>query len=90
MLDNGNHFQDVSTANLISGHTDSEEAFLKASNWLKQCVDHHGRCGCAANVPLPHRILDLEALNSETQLKFHETDNETGRYMCLSHCWGDS
>jgi hypothetical protein len=29
MLDDGNNFQNVSTANLISSHTGSEEAFLK-------------------------------------------------------------
>jgi hypothetical protein len=56
---------------------------------LKQCIDHHGRCESAADVPLPRRVVDLEALDSETQLKLHETDNEIGRYMRLSHYWGD-
>jgi hypothetical protein len=89
MLDGGNNFQNVSTANMISSHTGSEEAFFKTSNWLKQCIDHHGRCESAADVPLPRRDFNLEALDSETQLKLHETDNEIRRYMRLSHCWGD-
>jgi hypothetical protein len=77
-------------ANLISGDTGSEEAFVKASNWLKQCVNNHKRCASSKEAPLPRRVLDLGMPGSGNKLKLYEPENETGRYIALSHCWGDS
>ena len=88
--DDENEYQDLSAASLVSGDTGSEEAFIKASNWLKQCVKNHKRCASSEEVPLPRRVLDLGMPGSEDKLKLYEPENETGRYIALSHCWGNS
>jgi hypothetical protein len=46
-------------------------------------------CRGLGNGPSPTRILDLETLNHESQLKLRDDlVGAPGRYACLSYCWG--
>ena len=54
---------------------------------LEACRSHR-ECFWSASIPLPTRLVDL-GLNDD-QLCLHETRGETGDYIALSYCWGES
>lgn len=59
-------------------------ALLK--KWVAQCNEHPN---CVTAPPsLPARVIDVGDENNGYSMKLRETNNETGRYTCLSHCWG--
>ncbi|KAK4032264.1 heterokaryon incompatibility protein-domain-containing protein [Parachaetomium inaequale] len=53
---------------------------------LAGCLPSTTSTGSPATA-LPTRILDLGAIAS-SQIALRETEDETGRYLCLSYCWG--
>jgi Heterokaryon incompatibility protein (HET) len=59
----------------------------RAAAWVQNCVKNHERCG-AQSVPLPSRVLDLEAGTNPRYIKLWETEGVHGHYVALSHCWG--
>lgn len=58
-------------------------------DWLSTCTHQHD---CFSNqLPrLPARVLDLAPLSAGEHIVLVETGAENGRYMTLSHCWGNS
>ncbi|KAK0713227.1 heterokaryon incompatibility protein-domain-containing protein, partial [Lasiosphaeria miniovina] len=81
---------DLPVYKTFGANAGSEIGFLKVLHWMQDCIALHQRCAKNSSTPLPRRVLDLESLNAKDNLSVHESDNETGRYMCLSHCWGGS
>jgi hypothetical protein len=76
------------TATPISGDTSSDASWQWAMSRLQNCTKNHKACGFDKASSLPTRVLDLSILRKDIRL--YETKNETGHYIALSHCWGDS
>ncbi|KAF2495151.1 HET-domain-containing protein [Lophium mytilinum] len=55
----------------------------KISNWIQQC-ETHNKCKMQRTGHLPSRVLHLTA----TSIQLRETKGIMGRYVALSHCWG--
>lgn len=86
-----NLFKDFPVYGAASADTGGEERWLRALPWIQHCLAFHQRCDKNTASNLPRRVLDLEVLGAKDSLCLWETDGmETGRYVCLSHCWGDS
>jgi hypothetical protein len=67
--------------------TSSAAAMKKAIEWVSNCTNNHSSCG--VNSPyLPRRVIDVVKVAPDVVLV--ETSDEMGRYLCLSHCWGNS
>lgn len=64
----------------------SPKTMAMVTNWVKQCNEHPT---CTAGLaPLPARVIDIGDEANEYCVKLREMEGETGRYTCLSHCWG--
>jgi len=88
-----NPFNDFPVYGATRANTGVEEGWLRALPWIQHCLAFHQRCANNTESPLPRRVLDLEVLlgAKDYSLPLLETDGvERGRYVCLSHCWGDS
>jgi hypothetical protein len=70
-------------------------------HWLQDCIANHEQCSLNVSsqiprrsqdppVPLPLRVLKVEAGEHEPSIQLVETENQTGNYAALSHCWGKS
>jgi hypothetical protein len=64
-------------------------AMALVSKWLDDCLSHHRRCIYECDSTLPARVLDL-GVSSVEGIKLVESCGRTGRYLCLSYCWGKS
>ncbi|KAH6668238.1 heterokaryon incompatibility protein-domain-containing protein [Halenospora varia] len=74
------------------GDTGSDASLARAKVWLNECTTKHKTCiGVAQETKLPHRVLDLYPIEKHSaNIKLIETENnDCGRYVCLSHCWGE-
>ena len=68
------------------GEIPHEESISRAKTWTSRCDKTHRMCQIATEPRLPKRVLDL----SIGHIRLMETDGQTGQYVALSHCWGDS
>jgi hypothetical protein len=78
---------------LISGRMISQPASAKCletiKNWIATCDSSHQECSLPTITPLPRRVLDVRSTGHEQNVCLKESGpGETGRYMALSHCWG--
>ena len=75
----------------IPPNPQSQEAFDLARRWLGSCVETHN-CGPNKEVPLPSRILDVGGKGLDQIHLYIAADGEiqTGKYVALSYCWGES
>jgi hypothetical protein len=67
----------------------SERSFKQASNWLACCVEKHhqdGSCPKFEMTRLPKRVIDVGGPFP----RLHLSKGASGRYACLSYCWGDA
>src|SRR5947207_3291541 len=57
----------------------------RVRNWMEECAAH----GCAKNdnSKLPKRVISVPSDLSACP-KLYTTNGESGRYIALSHCWG--
>lgn len=75
----------IRTACHVPGNTASVLSVLQVQRWLRRCSATHPKCGSIGlDVPLPTRLIDVES-----GLRLVETKDMHGRYVCLSHCWGN-
>lgn len=72
--------------------TSSNENFLCASRWLLNCLTKHVNCIVVEGLlpPLPTRIIDVGLPNDSVNIVLLVTEQIRGRYVALSHRWGDS
>ncbi|KAK0740116.1 heterokaryon incompatibility protein-domain-containing protein [Schizothecium vesticola] len=55
--------------------------------WIRRCTTEHAACrSVGLSSPLPTRVVDV---SDPTNVKLIESSGMTGRYLCLSHCWGE-
>lgn len=80
----------VGTARSLSGQTSPESSVTLAKAWLNNCLKYHRRCNPP---PRPHkfprRLIDVRNVEKDGPVKLIETTGQEGRYLCLSHCWGE-
>ena len=70
-----------------SGNTNSEASLSRILSWIDACTSRHDRCENPTDKTLPRRVLDIGETDEEL-IRLYDTQNEPGRYACLSHCWG--
>jgi hypothetical protein len=59
-----------------------------AKEWLRFCGEKYPRCLPLSDRPLPTRVIDLGDKDS-SRVHLVESHGLLGRYVALSHCWGD-
>ncbi|KAL3299014.1 HET-domain-containing protein [Colletotrichum asianum] len=61
--------------------------FETVKQWLKDCDENsaHDNCQFDNSQPLPTRLLDVGG----SKIRLIETQNSHGKYLALSHPWGD-
>ncbi|KAI1128444.1 HET-domain-containing protein [Nemania abortiva] len=65
---------------------EGDGSFQTALQWIDDCTAHH-RCGSPAlPATLPTRVVDTGLFGGAIRLV--DGASKTGRYVCLSHCWG--
>ncbi|KAI0101795.1 HET-domain-containing protein [Nemania sp. FL0031] len=70
----------------IDSEGEGEGSFQTALQWIDDCTTHH-RCGGVAPLPtLPTRVVDTGLLGGP--IRVVDGAPRMGRYVCLSHCWG--
>ncbi|KAK3305208.1 heterokaryon incompatibility protein-domain-containing protein [Chaetomium strumarium] len=77
--------------------TSTAAKLAQIDKWLQQCRKSHVHCRLGDGddsreqaTPLPKRVLDISSPDGEIRLHEPQGTTSTGRYICLSHCWGDS
>src|ERR1700712_1949378 len=74
---------------VLPGDTSSLRSFRKLKEWLDECVEAHRRCPNISDLgQLPSRVLAIQGDIGSPQVQLLETQQQKGRYVCLSHCWG--
>lgn len=70
----------------MSPNTGSSDALDTVKGWIQTCFKSHDSCLRLNRIPpLPTRIVEIMGPES---VRLRESENEHGRYVCLSHCWG--
>lgn len=72
--------------------TESSASHSWAKAQMDQCLIQHLECGINSEDPLlPTRVLDVgsDSTSENDTIKVVEMRGERGKYMALSHCWGD-
>ena len=75
-----------------SRNTASTESWSLVEQWIDNCLTSHPSCNVLKNhVWYPTRLLDVGSRNEST-VRLVESSKEDckGRYVTLSHRWGDS
>ncbi|KAI0415301.1 HET-domain-containing protein [Xylaria grammica] len=75
-----------------SNSTGSEKSFLDVLGWLLHCLTQHPAC-IRAEGPLPNlpsRVIDVGPPDGSQELVLRPGDGLQGRYIALTHRWGDS
>jgi Heterokaryon incompatibility protein (HET) len=77
----------------ILPETGGELHFNLLREWLRDCNETHSDHGMACNADneLPTRVLDVGDVENQIQPRLYRPKkDEKGRYIALSHCWGES
>lgn len=76
----------------VGSHTGSDQAMIRASAWLSECLLKHKLCKLKNEEESwwPSRVLDLNGGTSNNPaLLLREELPAHGRYLTLSHSWGN-
>lgn len=75
-----------------NNHTGSDRAFFSALSWLTDCLTQHPNCIYAEGpLPLmPSRVIDVGPADGSRSPFLYVTKSTRGRYIALSHRWGES
>lgn len=85
----------IAPAEIPTGHAlplDTREALPFLVKQYQECCVHHAECSTPDSVELNHypsRLLDVGHEGSPIMLRSTRTFTSQ-RYVCLSHCWGNS
>ncbi|KAH7118546.1 heterokaryon incompatibility protein-domain-containing protein [Dactylonectria estremocensis] len=67
----------------------SQRSLKMANAWLEACVRNHGEtCGSPSFDFMPTRVLDISPDGKIHLRVCQDTNLVDGRYVALSHCWG--
>jgi hypothetical protein len=74
----------------VMANVSGNECMGLINEWILRCENGHRACRSQPSAPLPHRVIDVgsDLLNEDPRLL--ECDGERGRYITLSHCWGNT
>ncbi|PVH72003.1 HET-domain-containing protein, partial [Cadophora sp. DSE1049] len=56
-------------------------------SWIQECMKNHTKCQTEDVPMLPKRVIDIGTSHDDT-IKLHETNEQRGYYVALSHQWG--
>jgi hypothetical protein len=70
--------------------TSSLESFDRLLAWCQTCTENHPKCGPGSSAVLPNRVLYIKFGLEGPQIQLVDGAGKTGKYVCLSHCWGSS
>jgi hypothetical protein len=87
LIDSSSKFGSFKAVGLPSGDTSSDTSFSKLTEWLGTCIMKHETCRPALEAGLPSRVLDVSG--DAEKIRLYVSQNESSRYVCLSHCWGN-
>jgi hypothetical protein len=73
---------------LVSRDSGDSDCLDVAAGWLERCSRQHQHCAEQKDVDLPTRLVHIPG-DENQYLKVENTEGQTGRYVALSHCWGD-
>src|SRR6187402_415321 len=88
-LDKPSYWTLLGSAGNISPTSESEDCFNTLCNWLRDCTENHPDCSGMNGLRLPARVIDVEDSTQGPRLHI-SGDNETGEYITMSYCWGES
>ncbi|KAK4215088.1 heterokaryon incompatibility protein-domain-containing protein, partial [Rhypophila decipiens] len=76
---------------IIGAPTSKQPEIRLAKKWIQDCRDKHPhhRCSAFTDVPLPTRVLDVRPSPGLNHVRLVLTNSSPGRYITLSHRWGD-
>ncbi|KAK0627887.1 heterokaryon incompatibility protein-domain-containing protein [Immersiella caudata] len=72
----------------IDRNTGSVETLRLAKSWIFNCISSHVKCEDNFTSQLPKRVVQISGTSQSPRTKLYETRGASGRYACLSHCWG--
>ncbi|KAK0666943.1 heterokaryon incompatibility protein-domain-containing protein [Cercophora samala] len=74
----------------VSIDSSSDDCFALAESWINDCINTHEICREEGAKPqlLPTRVIDIGTAEQPLRLRLHIPQNESARYVALSHCWG--
>ena len=55
---------------------------------MRDCETNHPNCPKEKELVMPTRVLDLQIDQNTEDIRLLSTSSCTGRYACLSYCWG--
>ncbi|TGJ86726.1 hypothetical protein E0Z10_g2075 [Xylaria hypoxylon] len=68
----------------------SSKYFELLRAWIRNCNNGHRDCCHRSDMALPTRVLDVGSREDSNSLCLYRTKpNQTGKYITLSHRWGD-
>ncbi|KAK8241512.1 heterokaryon incompatibility protein-domain-containing protein, partial [Phyllosticta capitalensis] len=85
-------FPSIGAAPEVPPTSSSKKSLEHAQKWLADCCKNHKHCARPTDRhhPLPKRLIDVLSSQEGGSVRLIETSSgQKGRYLCLSHCWGD-
>ncbi|KAI7762940.1 hypothetical protein LZL87_013431 [Fusarium oxysporum] len=80
----------IGTGTHVQHDITSPETWDMIRGWIEDCVDDHEDCRVVSeDKPFPTRIVAVGDEDTEPCL-FIPSPEDRGRYIALSHCWGDA
>lgn len=68
----------------------SDVCFNHVTSWLENCISSHSLCQRTHDSrPLPTRVINVGSAEGQEPY-LYESRGQTGQYVALSYCWGDS
>ncbi|KAI1075532.1 heterokaryon incompatibility protein-domain-containing protein [Whalleya microplaca] len=71
-------------ARTVKRTLDADLVIANLNNWIGRCENHHDVCTGSVS-KLPRRVIDL---STDRPRLFETTRDHFGKYVTLSHCWG--
>ncbi|KAI0121015.1 heterokaryon incompatibility protein-domain-containing protein [Xylariales sp. AK1849] len=82
-----NEVADLFSLRPMEPHSASPASLDVVTSWLEHCVNDHEQCS-KEEMQLPSRVLDVGGSNES--IKLVDGARRSGKYICLSYCWGSS
>ncbi|PNP76456.1 hypothetical protein FNYG_10194 [Fusarium nygamai] len=79
----------IGTGTHIQQYVTSPDTLDMVRGWIGECIDDHEDCKAASeDRPFPTRLVAVGDEDTKPHL-FIPSSDDRGRYIALSHCWGD-
>ncbi|OTA98356.1 hypothetical protein M426DRAFT_17487 [Hypoxylon sp. CI-4A] len=80
------HWPSITTARHVAATADSPECLKNVKAWVEKCDRKHAKCKKTSSDVLPDRVVFI---GSGGDPRLVEPQGSLGRYIALSHRWGD-